>query len=80
MNNQPIVLCEEDLAEIHGGDMGDMILAGLVAWAVAKAMDGAGAAASEIANAADSLNAYIGSPGAYNPYSNPINCEYAGYY
>ncbi len=84
MNNQPIVLCDEDLAEIHGGGLTTMIMAGMIAWAVGKAMSaaaaGAQAAASDINQAMNSYNEYLGPPGTYNPYSNPINCEYAGYY
>ncbi len=84
MNNQPIVLCDEDLAEIHGSGLTTMIIAGAVAWAVGKALSGAvagaEAAAGDLNQALDSVNDALGDPGAYNPYSNPINCEYAGYY
>jgi hypothetical protein len=84
MNNQPIVLCDEELADVHGGGMTTMIVAGLIAWAVGKACSGAvagaGAAASAVGSGLSAVNSYLGPPGTYNPYSNPINCEYAGYY
>jgi hypothetical protein len=84
MNNQPIVLCDEDLVEIHGCGLTTMIIAGVIAWAVGKAMSAAENGAVAAYNAADSglemLNSALGPPGTYNPYSNPINCEYAGYY
>jgi hypothetical protein len=84
MNNQPIVLCDEDLVEIHGCGLTTMIIAGAVAWAVGKAMSAAAGGAVAAYDAAGSglsaLNSALGPPGTYNPYSNPINCEYAGYY
>jgi len=77
MNNQPIVLCDEDLEGIHGGDPGSWIIAGVIAYYIAKALSAAPGVASQ---AVESLNSSLGPPGSYNPYSNPINCEYAGYY
>jgi hypothetical protein len=73
MDNQPIVLCDEDLAVIQGGGPMTMVVDAVVDWAVSKALDQAMAGLS-------ALNSALGPPGTYNPYSNPINCEYGGYY
>jgi hypothetical protein len=77
MKNQPIVLCDEDLADIQGGDLGSMVASAIIDYIISKAIP---AAASAVGSGLSAVNSYLGPPGTYNPYSNPINCEYAGYY
>jgi len=74
------VLCDEDLAAIHGGDLGTLIASAVIGWAISKIIAQVPAAVSQAEAGASALNSALGPPGAYNPYSNPINCEYAGYY
>ncbi len=80
MNNQMIVLCDEDLEEIHGGDVASMVAAAIVGYVVNAVINDIPAAASAAYNAMSAMNAALGPPGGYNPYSNPINCEYGGFY
>jgi hypothetical protein len=77
MDNQPIVLCDEDLAVIHGCGPMTQVVEAVVDWVMSKVLDEALIGAEAGLSA---LNNALGPPGTYNPYSNPINCEYAGYY
>jgi hypothetical protein len=80
MNNQEIVLCDEDLAGIHGGDIGTIVAGAIVGYVVSQIMKDAPAAVSAVGSAMSAANSALGPSGPYNPYSNPINCEYGGFY
>ena len=81
MNNEPIVLCEEALLDLHGGAGYTSPLNSKMASDMASDIAAAVAMlGSEIQNMLSQFNNALGSPGPYNPYSNPINCEYGGFY
>jgi len=76
MNNEPIVLCDEALAGINGGEIVSQMVSDMLNAAVSLA----NLAYQQAMSIASVINSQLGPPGAYNPYSNPINCEYGGYY
>lgn len=67
---------------IRGGDeiFTDLLNSKLASQMASDIAGGLGMLGNEVMNLMSQLNAAMGSPGPYNPYSNPINCEYGGFY
>ena len=83
MQNEPLVLCDETLVGINGGDI--VTDAQAFTNAIQSIGNGLISLAEDIPGwimqGLSAHNAALGpTGGSYNPYSNPINCEYAGYY
>jgi hypothetical protein len=70
-----IILSEDDMIQVNACGAATAVVSGVVGWVVSHILD---EAVSLVEKGLANLNAAIGSQPS--PYSNPISCEYFGYY
>jgi hypothetical protein len=85
MKDDIIILEDEELIQINGAAGAVTIACDAAGAAIGAALGGPGGAAigvvvgdvaADVINNLATINSALGPPGTFNPYSNPIACEY----